>query len=161
MNFGFEQLRHLRTTYPHRAHRFQALHSVHSVHSVVKAPSPRFLSMGHPAIGPSLGKIMITRLDENAATQRAWNGRGHAHHGRIPLSEKSISLSLTWKRETNAKPSPVGRLVLNLPALAKAGFVREIEGHYVLRFQRSRRTIEIARNGTSPALPLGPLPLGF
>jgi hypothetical protein len=107
---------------------------------------------------------MITRLDEDSNTRRAWNGRDDVHQhylGRVPRDEKSVSLSLTWKKEKDAKPSLVGRFVLDVNALAKEGFVREVEGFYILRFQRTGNVIEIAPNRSSPALKLARLPSSY
>jgi hypothetical protein len=107
---------------------------------------------------------MITRLLGSSKTQRAWNGRDdiHQHYtGCVPLNEKFVSLSLTWKKEKESKPSSVGCFVLNMPALAKGGFIREVEGYYILRFQRAGRVIEISQNRSTRARLLGLLPKGY
>jgi uncharacterized protein YndB with AHSA1/START domain len=107
---------------------------------------------------------MITRLEADAPTDHAWNGRDdnhHHHHGKIPLKEKPVSISLTWRKEKSAKPVPVGPFLLNMEALAKAGFVRKLKDHYRLRFQRTDRVIEISQNRASPARLLGPLPKSY
>jgi hypothetical protein len=104
---------------------------------------------------------MIKRLADHATTHRSWNGRDdiHGHYvGRVPLSEHSVSISLTWKREKDSKPCPVGRFLLDMPALETRGFVRKVEGYYILRFQRAGNLIEVAPNRSGPSHPLGRLP---
>ncbi|MGE3312051.1 MAG: hypothetical protein AB7O66_18965 [Limisphaerales bacterium] len=59
-----------------------------------------------------------------------------------------------------ATPKFVGAYQIDLWALEAAGFVRRVDGRFViLRFQRTENRIEIASKRSGPALVVGASPL--
>jgi hypothetical protein len=103
---------------------------------------------------------MISTLPESAMTQRAWNGRDDIfqhYMGRVPQTERIVTLTLTWKRNKNSRSEPVGRFRFDMDKLVEAGYVRKVPGWYILRFQRTGNRIEVATNRSERALPLPPV----
>lgn len=104
---------------------------------------------------------MSIKLPDNAVTDRHWtlrdDNRQH-FHGDIPLDQKSITLTLSWKETANDIPPEVGRYRLNLADLETAGFVRKSARGFYLRFQRTDDLIEIAINRKGPAKVVGKRP---
>lgn len=105
---------------------------------------------------------MVTILPPGSPTDRAWNGcettAGH-HHGRVPLSQSPISLSLRWRASKSAPAHFVGCYRLDLDQLVSAGYARKIGDQVLLRFQSAGEVIEIATNRHSPALVVGRNPI--
>jgi hypothetical protein len=107
---------------------------------------------------------MIKKLICDQKTHRAWNGRDDVsqhYMGRIPLTERSVSLVLTWKKDKDAKSCLVGGFLLEMEKLCDEGYVRAVPGFYILRFQRTGDRIEIAVNRGSKAKILSLLPLEY
>jgi hypothetical protein len=104
---------------------------------------------------------MIDKLSNDFMTKREWNGRDdiHCHYmGRIPLDEPLVTLTLNWKKDKNSRPYLVGKFRLRMDKLVSEDYARKVEGWYILRFQRSGSHIEVAKNHSSRALQLSPLP---
>lgn len=107
--------------------------------------------------------VMVTVLPPGTLTKRNWTGRddncGH-HFGKVPLAESPVTLTLHWKASRGATPRIVGAYRIDLRALEAAGFVRRVDGRFViLRFQRTGERIEIASKRSGPALVVGASPL--
>jgi hypothetical protein len=103
---------------------------------------------------------MISTLSDGVTTQRAWNGRddiSQHYMGRVPHTERVVTLTLTWKRDKNSRPQLVGRFRLDMDKLVAAGYSRTVPGWYILRFQRTGNRIEVATNRSGRALPLPPV----
>src|SRR6516225_11159929 len=100
---------------------------------------------------------MVSLLSESEATNREWNGRDdicNHYFGRVPLTERVVTLTLNWKRDKLSRPELVGRFRLDMDELVSRGYVRKLPGWYILRFQRTGNRIEIAVNRGSRPLPL-------
>ena len=105
---------------------------------------------------------MAIELPSGTATRRNWTGRddncGH-HFGQVPLAESLLTLTVNWKASRGATPRIVGAYRIDLRALETAGFVRRVEGRFViLRFQRTGDRIEIASKRSGSALVVGASP---
>jgi hypothetical protein len=110
------------------------------------------------------GKRMVEMLPDDAPTERRWTGRDDNNanfYGKIPLIESIVTLTLSWKRDTNANPVVVGRLRLNMEQLVEAGYARKVTGAYILRFQRTGNQVQIAVNRGQRALPLPTVLQGY
>ena len=104
---------------------------------------------------------MITHLEDNALTNRSWNGRDdiRQHYtGHFPLCEHVLSLALYWKQEKHTPLFEIGKFLFYMQRLVNAGYARVHDQDYVIRFQRTDRNIEVAVNRSSPALQLASLP---
>jgi hypothetical protein len=100
---------------------------------------------------------MVTELPNNATTQRGWNGRddiSQHYMGRVPTSERVVTLTLTWKKNKSSQPQFVGRFRFDMDGLVAAGYARRVPGWYILRFQRTSNRIEVATNRSQRPLPL-------
>ena len=104
---------------------------------------------------------MITHLEDNALTNRSWNGRDdiRQHYtGHFPLCEHVLSLALSWKQEKHTPLFEIGKFLFDMQRLVNAGYARVHDQEYVIRFQGTDRNIEVAVNRSSPALQLASLP---
>lgn len=104
---------------------------------------------------------MITHLEDNALTNRYWNGRDdiRQHYtGHFSLCEHVLSLALSWKQEKHTPLFEIGKFLFDMQRLVNAGYARVHDQEYVIRFQRTDRNIEVAVNRSSPALQLASLP---
>jgi len=107
---------------------------------------------------------MIKRLEDNALTNRSWNGRDdiHQHYtGHFPLREHMLWLALSWKKEEHTPLFEIGNFRFDMQSLVDAGYARVHDQEYVIRFQRTDRNIEVAVNRSSPALQLASLPEAY
>jgi hypothetical protein len=104
---------------------------------------------------------MVTILPPDASTDREWNFRDdNAQHffGDIPADQEAVTLTLNWKPDGETDPREVGRYLLNMRELLRAGYVRESPKGVLLRFQRDGDFIEIAVTRVGPALVVGRRP---
>lgn len=107
---------------------------------------------------------MVTNLNSHQPPHRHWNGRDdiNQHYmGRVPETEHTVTLGLTWKREKGSRSFRVGEFRFEMKQLEEAGFVRRVPGYYILRFQRSGRTIQLATNRAGASKSIGHLPAAF
>jgi hypothetical protein len=107
---------------------------------------------------------MIEMLQDDAPTNRKWTGRddnGAHHHGKIPLAEPVVTLTLSWRRNRTARPELVGRFRLDMEKLVAEGYATRDSGGYRLRFQRTENRMEVAINRGRAALPLAPVLVGY
>ena len=103
---------------------------------------------------------MIQTLPDSEPTHREWNGRddiAQNYLGRVPQTERIVTLTLTWKRDKSSHSQLVGRFRFDMDKLIGAGYARKVSGWYILRFQRTGNRIEVAKNRRERALPLPPV----
>src|SRR5437764_9206759 len=103
---------------------------------------------------------MIKTLPDSETTQREWNGRddiSQHYMGRVPQTDRVVTLTLTWKRDKSSRSQLVGRFRIDMDKLVGAGYARTVPGWYILRFQRTGNCIEVATNRSGRALPLPPV----
>jgi hypothetical protein len=86
------------------------------------------------------------RLPSTTPQQAAavWNGRddicGH-YMGRVPITERVVTLTLNWKRSKSSHPELVGRFRLDMDQLVSRGYTNATEElwqnrHMIVRIAR-------------------------
>jgi hypothetical protein len=104
---------------------------------------------------------MIKQIKNAAQCTRKWtlNERVNGNHfGRVRKNESPLRIRLYWKRNDEAPRKLVGAYELDLYALKKAGYVRDLNNsreEVLLRFQSTGKKIQIARKRTALALDIG------
>jgi len=104
---------------------------------------------------------MVTILPKTAKTRRRWVLRddiNQNYFNDILENEPIVTLHLLWKPDKDGDERTVARYSLNLPELVREGFVKELEGGFLLRFQRKGNLIQIARKRSESGLTVGSIP---